>query len=101
MIKCLGYNNENIPFVRVTFCNKPKVSFWKNLKHKESGICDLLTCYFIFGTDRKDMETKSDNQFKKIVSEWKPVSLIQRIASGIARYQVEKGYGKWWAYYFL
>ena len=54
--KRLGDNNENSPFLRVTCCNKPKVSFWGNLKR------DLLTCHFILGTDGKDMETKSGQE---------------------------------------
>ena len=36
------------------------------------------------------------NKFKKVVSECKSVTLTQRTASGIARYQAERGYGKWW-----
>ena len=36
------------------------------------------------------------NEFKKLVSECKSDSLTNRTASGIARYKVEKGYGKWW-----
>ena len=35
------------------------------------------------------------NKFKKVVSECKSVTLTQRTASGIARYQAERGYGKW------
>ena len=35
------------------------------------------------------------NKFKKLVCECKSISLSQRTASGISRYQVEKGYGKW------
>ena len=40
--------------------------------------------------------SQARNKFKKLVSECKTVSLTKRPASGIARYQVEKGYGKWW-----
>ena len=36
------------------------------------------------------------NEFKKLLSECKSDSLTNRTASGTARYQVEKGYGKWW-----
>ena len=56
--KGLGHNNENIPFLRVTRCNKSKMSFWGNLKQKKSDMCNLLTCYFILSTDGKDMEIK-------------------------------------------
>ena len=46
---------------------------------------------------RKNTITHSQirNKFKKLVCECKSVSLSQRTASGISRYQVEKGYGKW------
>ena len=36
------------------------------------------------------------NKFKKLVCECKSISLSQRTASRISRYQVEKSYGKWW-----
>ena len=47
---------------------------------------------------RKNTITHSQirNKFKKLVCECKSVSLSQRTASGISRYQVEKCYGKWW-----
>ena len=31
-----------------------------------------------------------------MVCECKSINLSQRTASGISRYQVEKGFGKWW-----
>ena len=40
--------------------------------------------------------SQARNEFKKLVSECKSDSLTNRTASGIARYRVEKGYGKWW-----
>ena len=45
--------------------------------------------------------SQAQNKFKKLVSKCKFVRLTQRTASGIARYQVEKGYGKWWDILFL
>ena len=39
--------------------------------------------------------SQAQNKFKRLVSECKSVSLTTRTASVIARYQVEKGYGKW------
>ena len=47
---------------------------------------------------RKNTITHSQirNKFKKLVCECKSISLSQWTASGISRYQVEKGYGKWW-----
>ena len=47
---------------------------------------------------RKNTITHSQirNKFKKLVCECKSISLSQRAASGISRYQVEKGYGNWW-----
>ena len=52
--------------------------------------------------DRKYRVSSSParNKFKKLVRGCKSVSLIQRTASGIARYQVQKGYGKWWGILF-
>ena len=46
---------------------------------------------------RKNTITHSQirNKFKKLVCECKSISLSHRTASGISRYQVEKGYGKW------
>ena len=41
------------------------------------------------------------NKFKKLVSACKSVSITQRTANGIARYQVEKGYRKWWGILWL
>ena len=32
--------------------------FLGKIETKKSILCDLLTCYFILGTDGKDMETK-------------------------------------------
>ena len=49
--KYLGHNNENSPFLRVTCC-----------KQKRADINNLSTCYFILGTDGKDMETKSGQE---------------------------------------
>ena len=40
------------------------------------------------------------NKFKRLVCECKSISLSQGTASGISRYQVEKGYGKWWDIFF-
>ena len=40
--------------------------------------------------------TQARNKFKKMISECKAISLAQRTASGISRYKIEKGYGKWW-----
>ena len=47
---------------------------------------------------RKNTITHSQirNKFKKLVCECKSISLTQRTASGISRYQREKRYGKWW-----
>ena len=47
---------------------------------------------------RKNTITHSQirNKFKKLVCQCKSMSLCQRTASGISRYQVKKGYGKWW-----
>ena len=46
---------------------------------------------------RKNTITHSQirNKFKKLVRKCKSISLSQRTGSGISRYQVEKGYGKW------
>ena len=40
--------------------------------------------------------TQARNKFKKLISECKAQSLTQRTATGLSRYKVEKGYGKWW-----
>ena len=40
--------------------------------------------------------TQARNKFKKVISECKAQSLTQRTATGLSRYKVEKGYGKWW-----
>ena len=45
--KCLGYNNEKSTFSRVTCC-----------RQKRADMCDLSTCYFISGTDGKDIEVR-------------------------------------------
>ena len=46
---------------------------------------------------RKNTITHSQirNKFKKLVCECKSISSSHWKASGISRYQVEKGYGKW------
>ena len=36
------------------------------------------------------------NKSKKLISECKAQRLTQRTATGLSRYKVEKGYGKWW-----
>ena len=47
---------------------------------------------------RKNTITHSQirNKFKKLVCECKSISLTQRTASEISRYQREKRYEKWW-----
>ena len=40
--------------------------------------------------------TQARNKFEKLISECKAQSLTQRTATGLCRYKVEKGYGKWW-----
>ena len=40
--------------------------------------------------------TQARNKFKKLISECKAQSLTQRTATGLSRYKVEKGCGKWW-----
>ena len=51
---------------------------------------------------RKNTITHSQirKKFKELVWECKSISLGQRTASGISRYQVEKGYAKWWIILF-
>ena len=44
--------------------------------------------------------SQTRNKFKKLVSECKSVSITQGTANGIARYQVEKSYRKWWEILF-
>ena len=40
--------------------------------------------------------SQTRNKFKKLVSECNSVSITQGTGNGIARYQVEKSYRKWW-----
>ena len=40
--------------------------------------------------------TQARYKFRKLILKCKAQSLTQRTATGLSRYEVEKGYGKWW-----